>query len=1352
MSAFSRPTASLGVSDPIGNPLREVARRHWIVAAGIGSLQTLTFGLAALLLGALLLGYFEGMPRVLRVPLAVATWGAILWIAVRFLRPGLQRWSLSRAAMHVENTQPGMHERLSSAVELRDEQDDRFRGSPALLAHLLRQAEKDASAINPAALVRTGRLKLWGLFLVPVLLAWMLCSLLHPLPVEAGLYRLFNPLSGGLPPGLSKIAVFPGDVTLAQGDDLDITAKLSKEISSDTGENDHAALVIKYPGGQVASTSMQTIASRQFETKLPDLQQGFAYMVRTDSVDSAWFHVVVNPRPAITSLDLRYDYPPYTQLPSKTVAAGDGTIEALAGTKVTLTIHASGPLVDKDDHKNQLLIDENKPTQSVIPLVAVSGNDDQASLIVSRSGQYRIQLCNAFGMTNKDDQPRNIIAHFDQPPTITILSPTASEPQTVRPDDIVPVRYLATDDFGVASIVAIVQVGENPPQEHLIHLPAGDHRQIRRAYLLDVPTILSEAGGATANRITYQFKATDNRDPDPQTSFSAKQTLIIDRYAQSFSQREDERVARELNRAIDQAIDKLNQAEGKSAALRNNDPNNPMVDQNRTNAQDAERHLADAASALHDQAEQQEGTPFADVAKKANDIADEPIQKAAEDAAKAELAADRPEQRIADAAAAQEQIAKARDRLNQLRNDIQPAREKAEAQRDLQRAAQLQADAAKGFAQHPEDKAHNEQQQREAMQKLQEAMQHNPALRDDRAQQVAQRLADLANRIADLQHQQTRQQDQTARQQQLAQTQDQANNLADQQKKLNDEIAQFAKQEKAPLNAANAQPPDENSRNNIVATLGRNDVDNAANQMKQQADQLQRAAEQLRQQAKAHDPQLTPDQQAAQQHDQQAAQAAQQEKDQANQAAHDLAQDAHQDQSPDANDAAEQHVAAAAQAIEQQADALHPADGQAQQEDQAAHTDAQKATQDAQAAEHAQDRASEKHDLNQAALELRRAAKELARAAEDNATADQTDANEEQRQAADDAATEAKQLATEQKALAKAADEQRPTVARARENTEPTPQTAQEQQQLSDQAHQAADQANALAQQAHQSDDNDVAHRAETAQHQLQQAATEQQQAAQAEQHGDAPHAAEHQDAAQQDLTQAQTELRGLAQAAQANADQSHPDDEQSHSDANNDHPASDQGHPDSGQADAGKGSQDAGQPASADADAGQAPLTPAEASQQAARRAQEAAAVQPQALQPDAQAAQEAANALQQAAEANAQAQPGQAKPGQPSDAQTTGQEPGKPGLPMAIPGPALVSVNGISAQDGTGGAQPESVKALGISAGDWARLPTLMRKELMNAAQQSGPPTYREMIKNYYVRIAREQAENGASGVEQR
>ena len=54
----------------------------------------------------------------------------------------------------------------------------------------------------------------------------------------------------------------------------------------------------------------------------------------------------------------------------------------------------------------------------------------------------------------------------------------------------------------------------------------------------------------------------------------------------------------------------------------------------------------------------------------------------------------------------------------------------------------------------------------------------------------------------------------------------------------------------------------------------------------------------------------------------------------------------------------------------------------------------------------------------------------------------------------------------------------------------------------------------------------------------------------------------------------------------------------------------------------------------------------------------------------------------------------------------------------------------------------RPAAVKAVGISPSDWAKLPPLMQQQLLNAAQQQGPPAYQDMIKDY-VRIAHLQAQ---------
>jgi hypothetical protein len=88
----------------------------------------------------------------------------------------------------------------------------------------------------------------------------------------------------------------------------------------------------------------------------------------------------------------------------------------------------------------------------------------------------------------------------------------------------------------------------------------------------------------------------------------------------------------------------------------------------------------------------------------------------------------------------------------------------------------------------------------------------------------------------------------------------------------------------------------------------------------------------------------------------------------------------------------------------------------------------------------------------------------------------------------------------------------------------------------------------------------------------------------------------------------------------------------------------------------------------------------------------------------------------------------------------QDQGQDPGTdPGQdPSQTAGQTPDSKQGIQA----GAAPvslPASVRDIGITADQWAKLPPLARKDLMNAAQQSGPPSYRQMIKDYYVRIAK-------------
>src|SRR3984957_12160856 len=142
MSAIPQPTSSRFISERILEPLRQVARRQWTVLATKGVIQTLLFSLGLILAAVLILGRFNNIPTWVRVPVAVIVWGSVIGSAIRFLRPALQRRSLVRTALDVEDHLKSSHntqERISSSVELSAERDSRFAGSPALVAHLVKQ-------------------------------------------------------------------------------------------------------------------------------------------------------------------------------------------------------------------------------------------------------------------------------------------------------------------------------------------------------------------------------------------------------------------------------------------------------------------------------------------------------------------------------------------------------------------------------------------------------------------------------------------------------------------------------------------------------------------------------------------------------------------------------------------------------------------------------------------------------------------------------------------------------------------------------------------------------------------------------------------------------------------------------------------------------------------------------------------------------------------------------------------------------------------------------------------------------------------------------------------------------------
>ncbi|HVS70185.1 MAG TPA: hypothetical protein VHQ47_02905 [Phycisphaerae bacterium] len=1418
-----KPPDRAPVSERLALPLRRVAGRARSFALLRSLLQLFVLLGSIILLLALSLGSFRQVPVPIAFLLALAAWALILIGIARITRRiARRRRDLAAAAWLADQANPENQERISSAVEISQEHDPRFRGSPELVAVLLRQAEKAADKLVLADVISARQVARWFAFAFPVALAWVILFAALGPRLELGLRRGLMPWTAANALPAALLTVTPGNATLAEGDSLtiDLTVKPSADGFSPSDTPVDRATLIKIPADPNAPTQsieMDRTGSQSFRTAFDNLQEadgGFSYKIQSAGAAAGPFTVRIQPRPAVTNLRLDYHYPAYTRLADRTDQSRDGTIDALVGTKVTLSLESSLPLSAASPPELDL---SDATGDHPIPLTKSADKNPRyaTTLDIQNNGQYRIHLTANNGLQNHDDQPRTITARPDAPPTISITDPPNAATLKVRPDDTVTIRFAASDDFGLSKLEGLLLVDEGLPSPVPLPLNPGEQKH-DGSWTLHLADILRTplAAGLTPKRVFYQIRATDNRDPNPQSATSAKGVLEIDRTVAPLAQRQDQQAVKNLTDAIEQAKAALQQAKQDEAALHGQ---KPLTPEQKQTAADAQQKLAQAHDTLARAAQAATGDRAAAQAKNIADTAEGPVKNAQDQAAKAALAADQPADRTASAAAAEKQIADAQSRLNAAEKALGAEAKQDPLAHSLEDLAQRQQQLAQQMAANPNDPK-LQAQQKDLQKQLEQVIKDHPELQQPAAAAHQQQMDALANQVHQLENKQQPLADSVHTASQSRQTQQSISDLAKDQSALNREIGQFNQQQSSALKSADAQTPDDRALSPIVKDLADNKLSDAAKAQQSAAQQLNSAAQKL---SDSHNAQSPADR---------AAQSAANAQSAARQLSKDIdrAQASHNPPtrpSDPANETARalaDQIRQAAQELQQSFPAARRATGDAVKAADAAKADAN------------QGKAKEaQQQLSNAANRLADAAK----AAGGNPSSNADNAG---------AAKQAQQLAQKQQDLADRAAQ----LAQSLDAAAHPQQSAEQQRSLASQMDQAAQQAASL-QKDLQGAAPDMANKAAAAAQDLRAAAQEQRasadataasdpatadsrQARSADKLGDAEQALTGQRSARsahppqqtarsspqpsqqprqspQPPTQStpaqQSSPQSPQQTAQSNSPSAHsgqpsqqpgqqpsqqvagsspessqesgqPSAQSAKSSAQSGQPSAqsgqpsaqaDQGTPQSAQS-SGQPGQPSGQPSAqspgaqsgnqASAQSGNPTAQPSpQSAQQLAQAVQAARTAQAQAANGDPASAQRAAQALAQASRSLSPPSPaGQSQANAtPSPGSATHGAQGQPGAagqanPTGTPTPNSGNGSGINlatappagAGESPNAQPPKEVQELGIAPSDWAKLPSSMQGQLLHAAQQSGPPAYRDMIKNYFTRIARMQADN--------
>ncbi len=1023
----------------------------------------------------------------------------------------------------------------------------------------------------------------------------------------------------------------------------------------------------------------------------------FPWMVATASPATGPRHSIkVEQGPVITFFEKRYVFPAYTRLPEKIVRGHNGAIHGLFGSRIQVIIHTTEPLAVG----SQLVVNTSGNQPAKLPLTRYGPLAYAANLVLTHNATYAAVLVNQNGVKMAGKQAWPVTVDAVPPPTIHISTPALTV--RVRPDDLVPVQFTATDIYGLSAIRALLWTGNSAVRTVNITLPGIPGKVIQSHWTISVPQQLPAAGRTVAPTIYYKLEALDCARPQAHIAITARHELIVDTHLQhSYLTRQDNKLSMSLRQAIVQALIAVKAGSAQARALVRW-PMYRAVDPLRKAAvAGAAVRVVRAGRTLANQAKTMLANDFGAVATRAIGIVHGPMRAAANDLARTGLAADQAGRTRMPRLARASTVALQRTQASLLRllHALDQAKARAALKNSLTRLARRQRSIAQMLSiRDSPQRAYHDQQA--LAQQLQQLLRQHPSLQNPVAQQMTRQLYQLAQKAASIAARQAAE-NMDLHPHLLQQAQQTAlRHLANQQQLLNRQITRFNQRYKTAIAAAAAQPVTAammqtvshalaSPGNAAVAREGRNNIvkilQAMANQLNRYASQSDTPA--ARQQSR----QVKQNQVTANQLSQQVqAAAATLQQEESAKSLHRAVQ--------------------AADAIWRQARNMlneNPADQENQERADLlqARTDARHAVEQ-----------TMHGSGNTAESLLKQAYHQLAKATREQAA--QLDTQKSLAQQATVAAMQARTLARRQTALA---------AQTAAAHKTPTPQAVESaQHQTANAIAEAIAQGQILQQQAMAGAPN-LAQHLKAALTLMQRANTAQSQAAADQSAHDSAGSQAHQGQALAQMRMAGREIAALEHFGRMDTSWQHP--------AGAD--GREAGNVASGQT----GPSQAGPPgannSSADTDPGRASQASLGTMAAVARHVQAAVASQPQALVGSAGAAASAAQSLTMASTTLAGALAGQpsAMPG--GHGKNPGANSTDPGYRASADQPGS-NGTGISGPMPDTWAVPPQVTALGISPAQWEHLGPLQQLRLLNIARQRLPAGYRRTIRDYYLRIA--------------
>jgi hypothetical protein len=415
------------MNSPLIPKLNALRRKHAAVAAGTAAVAAV--GLAVLCLaGGMLLDRWMDLPYTARAALLIVDGITLVAMLVwRGLWPVVRGPDVEQAALWVEQAVPAFGSRLISAVQF-IRHPVAAGTSPAMVLALVQQTEAAAADVDFAAVVPVRPLRRLAnvcagvIVVVGIGFAWggrtslalAERALLRPVPF----------------PHRTHVTVVTGDVTVARGDPVTLSAVAAGRVPSD------GRVSVRYGSGATAELPA-TANGDHFDRAIENVQEPFVYRFTIGDDESAEYRVRTAERPAVQAVRCLVTPPAYTGLPPGARSPWDLSVPAgselglvvMANVPSAGTVHFAGANVDVPmTHGLVLLMPD-----AAIPAGATG---------------FSVELTSADGLRSRDPVVYKIETVPDRPPTVRLTTPAGDGSVTpvARPTVVVE----ADDDYAVA--------------------------------------------------------------------------------------------------------------------------------------------------------------------------------------------------------------------------------------------------------------------------------------------------------------------------------------------------------------------------------------------------------------------------------------------------------------------------------------------------------------------------------------------------------------------------------------------------------------------------------------------------------------------------------------------------------------------------------------------------------------------------------------------------------------------------------------------------------------------------------------------------------------------------------------